>query len=84
MIGIDDGGSNFVMQTSGNGICNYVAPLAQWGRLRIMSGTFSCNDGRSGPFTMSNAEVSFSGFTARFQGNGIVSGHIEGVRREAN
>jgi hypothetical protein len=82
---IDDNGPDFVMHTSAaSGTCDYTASASQNGDLRIMSGTFTCSNGRSGPFTMSDATVSFHGFTAHFQGNGIVSGHMEGVRREAN
>jgi hypothetical protein len=82
-VNIDDRGDNFLMQTvtASNGTCSYVAPTLQNGHIRIMKGTFSCTSGRSGSFTMTNATVSASGFTARLQMDPSFSGRMEGVRR---
>jgi hypothetical protein len=81
-ITIDDHGENFLMQTvtAANGTCSYAAPLSQNGHIRTMKGTFSCTSGRSGNFTMTNATVSASGFTARLQMDPSFSGRMEGVR----
>ena len=81
-ININDGGGNFIMQTvtAATGTCSYVAPVSQIGHIRIMSGTFSCTSGRSGNFTLSNATVSASGFTARLQMDPSFSGRMEGAR----
>ena len=82
---IDDNGPDFVMHTSAaSGTCDYTAPAQQYGDLRIMNGTYACSNGGRGNFSMTNATVSFNGFTAHFSGNGIVSGHMEGVRVETN
>jgi hypothetical protein len=82
-VNIDDSGSNFLMQTvtASSGTCSYIAPVSQMGHIRLMSGTFSCTSGRSGNFTMSNAEVSADGFTARLQMDPSFSGRMEGVRQ---
>jgi hypothetical protein len=84
-IEIDDGFTSTRIRTSAaSGSCVYDAPVAQFGAQRILIGTYSCTNGRSGPFTMSNVLVAWDGFTASFQGNGIANGHMEGVRRERN
>ena len=88
-ITIDDGDSGFTMQTRPEGAtqprsganCTYTAPPAsQYGEQRFVSGTYSCASGESGPFTMQNAFVTFTGLTATFQGAWVVKGHMEGVR----
>jgi hypothetical protein len=86
---IDDSGADFRMTLhddyGGMGTCTFVAPFAQIGSLRLMSGTYTCG-ARTGTFTMQNATVSASGFTARFDTpmfdfRPIADGHIAGVRR---
>jgi hypothetical protein len=77
---IDDN-ENFVMQTITNGVtCSYLAPVFQTGHLRVMQGTYTCTNARSGNFTMSNAIVSANGFTARMRIDPGFSGRMEGVR----
>ena len=85
-ISIQDAGGNFSMATSGaDGVsCNDTSPALQIGSLRWMMGTYGCSNGQSGSFDMQNAVVTFNGFTARFRGNGIAEGHIEGARLDAN
>lgn len=94
-ITIDDGDGGFTMQTVGLAApsCSYTAPPArQLGAQRFVSGTFSCNSGRTGTFEMQDALVTFDGFTSRIlhhntaapQGPGITIGHMEGARRDAN
>jgi hypothetical protein len=80
----DDFPTTRITTQAASGSCTYTAPLAQLGELRILSGTFSCTNGRSGPFTLSNVMVTWDGFTASLDGNGYNSGHMEGVRREKN
>ena len=88
-ITIADGGADFRMtlvdRFGGLGTCNFVAPYAQVGSLRVMNGTYTCGT-RTGSFAMRDATVSASGFTARFDSpmfdfRAIANGHIAGVRR---
>jgi hypothetical protein len=58
--------------------------MDQAGEQRRMSGNYTCSTGRAGTFTLSNAMVTWDGFTASFDGNGWTGGHIEGARREKN
>jgi hypothetical protein len=76
-------GATFTMQAAGASgtTCTYSAPAAQQGHMRIMNGTYSCSGGASGTFSMSNALVSFHGFTARLRRDGFVVGNLEGARR---
>lgn len=94
-ITINDDASGFTMQTIGHAApsCNYSAPPAQQlGAQRFVSGSFSCNSGRTGTFEMQDVLVTFDGFTSRIlhhnstapQGAGITIGHMEGARRDAN
>jgi hypothetical protein len=94
-ITIDDSATGFSMQTIGLAApsCTYSAPPAQqFGEQRFVSGTFTCNSGRTGTFDMLDIYVTFDGFTSRIlhhntaapQGAGITIGHMEGARREAN
>ena len=76
-------GPAFEMHTAAaSGTCDYSAPFQQHGGLRIVNGTFTCSNGRSGAFSMTNATVSWGAFAAHFSGNGITSGHMEGARIE--
>jgi hypothetical protein len=88
-ISINDDGDTFVMDTTDTaggfeGSCHYVAAMDQAGEQRRMSGNYTCSTGRAGTFTLSNAMVTWDGFTASFDGNGWTGGHIEGARREKN
>ena len=88
VIAIDDGADfrlQLVDRFGGLGTCNFVAPFAQIGSLRLMSGTFICG-ARTGSFVMQHATVSGDGFTARFDTpmfdfRAITDGHLAGVRR---
>ena len=80
-------GENFSMQAVAAGgamWCDYVAPFSQAGHLRVMNGTYSCSNGARGSFSMTNAIVSFHGFTARMVRDGVNVGNLEGARREEN
>lgn len=88
-ITIDDGDSGFVMQTRlesdmqlpPGATCTYTAPAAtQYGEQRRVSGTYACVGGQGGSFSMENMFVTFNGFTATFQGDWVVRGHMQGVR----
>lgn len=88
-ITIDDGDSGFVMRTQPQGAtqarsaanCTFTGPgNAQTGEQRFVTGTYSCANGETGPFTMQNAVVTFTGFTGNFQGAWVGKGHIAGVR----
>ena len=82
MFTIGDGAS-FTMQAAGasGATCTYSAPGAQQGNMRIMNGTYTCTSGASGTFSLSQALVSFHGFTARLTRDGFVVGNVEGARR---
>ena len=88
VITIDDSG-DFRMQLvdrfGGMGTCTFVAPFAQAGSLRLMSGSYTCGT-RTGSFVMQHATVSAHGFTARFDSpmfdfDVMTNAHIGGVRR---
>ncbi len=94
-ITINDSDTGFSMQTVGLAApsCSYSAPPAQQlGEQRFVSGTFSCNSGRTGTFDMQDIFVTAEGFTSRIfhhntaapQGEGITIGHMEGARRDVN
>ena len=89
-IDIQDGDAGFTMRmypasTSNNlDTCTFTAPPAtQAGQFRSVAGTYACNSGETGAFSMENLYVSFHGFTGTFMGRGVV-GHIEGTRRNQN
>lgn len=88
-ITIDDGNAGFTMRTQPQGAiqprsganCTYTATAPiQFGEQRLVSGTYTCDGGSSGAFTMDNVFVTYHGFTATFQGAWVTKGHMEGVR----
>ena len=67
--------------------CVYSGTYSQEGRMGRVAGTYACDGGMSGPFTLSEIEVSDMGFTARFQATERgceVSGNIGGPRATAS
>jgi hypothetical protein len=81
-------GGNFTMTTQGSasGPCNYGGTYTPNGQLGNVTGSYSCIDGRSGPFTMTDVDVTMAGFTSRFVGNRIqdpVYGRMGGARTSA-
>ena len=67
--------------------CQYAGTYEQQGRMGRIAGTYSCEDGASGPFTLSEIEVSDMGFTARYQATErgcSVSGNFGGPRATAS
>lgn len=63
--------------------CTYTGTASQDGRMGHVSGTFSCNDGTSGPFTLNEVQVNNWGFTSWLQVNVngcFRSGPFGGVR----
>ena len=58
---------NSVTLTSELGACQYSGTYTQQGRMGRVEGTYSCGDGRSGAFTLSEIEVSGLGLVARLQ-----------------
>jgi hypothetical protein len=84
-IAITHTATSFTMWTNGSvsGSCGYDGTPAQRGSLVNVTGNYSCGDGRSGTFTLTGADLTTDGFTARFTGGRIAdatNGHIEGVR----
>ena len=63
--------------------CTYTGTLSQEGRMSRVEGTYSCNDGTSAPFTLSEIEVSKWGFIGRistFMPGCFRHGHFGGTR----
>lgn len=63
--------------------CTYTGNLSQEGRMSRVEGTFTCNDGSSGPFTLSEIEVSKWGFIGRIStttSGCFRHGHFGGTR----
>lgn len=63
--------------------CTYTGTFSQEGRMGRVEGTFSCNDGSSAPFTLSEIEVSKWGFIGRlstFMPGCFRHGHFGGTR----
>lgn len=88
-ITIDDGDATFTLRTQSQGPtqarsaanCTFTGPAdVQYGEQRFVSGTYSCANGDSGAFSLQDALVTFTGFTATFQGAWVSRGRIEGVR----
>jgi hypothetical protein len=66
-----------------NAICRLAGSYSQEGHLASSSGSFSCDDGRQGTYTLSELETTLYGFSARYSGteNGCtIQGRIGGVR----
>jgi len=64
--------------------CTLTGPYTQAGRLGSISGTFGCNSGSAGTFTLSEIDVTRNGISARMNGNDTfctLGGFIGGVRR---
>jgi hypothetical protein len=63
--------------------CTYAGNRSQAGRMTTISGTYSCSDGTSGPFTLSEVQVSDWGFMSRISTNVAgcnMNGHFGGAR----
>lgn len=75
-IAIRQTGAAVTMTTVGSasGSCSYAGTLSANGQLANVAGSYTCADGRSGPFTLADVDVTAAGFTARFSGNRIGSG----------
>lgn len=64
-------------------VCRSAGSYSQEGHLGSSSGSFSCDDGRQGTYTLSELETTLYGFSARYNGteNGCtIQGRIGGVR----
>lgn len=84
-VSVSHNGSNFSMQTveQGGVTCTYSGGYSQTGRLGLISGAYSCSDGRVGPFQATEMEANTSGFIGRFGYSNPActwSGRIAGVR----
>ena len=85
---IDDG-EQFVMnmQVLTGPLCTYRGASSQAGSLRSVSGTYGCQSGINGTFSMDNIQVSANGLTSTFRGPAghvaglITNGHLSGARR---
>ena len=64
--------------------CTFTGALTQAGRMSAIEGTYSCNEGSSGPFTLQEIEVSQWGFMGRIFMNNFQGcfrhGHFGGTR----
>lgn len=63
--------------------CSFTGDYSQAGHLGASTGTFSCNNGLQGSYTLSEIETSPFGFVARYSGTErgcTVDGRIGGVR----
>ena len=85
-LNINDNGTNVTISSvmTGN-TCTYTGSRSQYGQRVGIAGTWTCNgNGSSGSFTISDAEVTWSGFTAAMTGmpGGLPNpvGHIGGAR----
>jgi hypothetical protein len=60
--------TSFTMTTTDTAAvtCNYTAGYSQTGKFGLMNGTYSCSDGRSGPFQATELEANTNGFMGRF------------------
>jgi hypothetical protein len=79
-------GSSITMTTQDNlPNCTYSGTYSQEGHLGAVTGTFSCTDSTSGPFSLTGMEIGVRGYLARFSGTvgGCqVYGHMGGVRAD--
>jgi hypothetical protein len=87
-INISHTATSFTMTTLGSvsGSCTYDGKPAQHGSLVDVTGNYSCGDGRAGNFTLTDADLTTDGFTARFAGARVTdaaAGRIEGVHLDA-
>jgi len=67
------------------GFCSYSGTLSQAGQMGQVDGSYSCNGGDFGSFTISEMQVNISGVTARLTADSNplgchVSGWLGGVR----
>jgi hypothetical protein len=60
-----NGGSFTMTTTAANGSCMYSGTQEPSGSLFAVEGTYSCNDGRSGNFSLDDIDVTRHGFTAQ-------------------
>ena len=63
--------------------CNYSGSFSQSGRFSAVSGNFSCSDGTSGPFNLTDIEVSQQGFLGHISqifGGCAMNGNFGGTR----
>lgn len=61
------------------GFCIYNGALSQAGQMGQVDGSYSCNSGDSGSFTISEMQVTISGVTARLTADSSPSGcHVSG------
>jgi hypothetical protein len=79
-------GSSITMATQDNlPNCTYSGTYSQEGHLGAVTGTFSCTDSTSGPFSLTGIEIGVRGYLARFSGTlgGCqIYGHMGGVRAD--
>jgi hypothetical protein len=67
--------------------CNYSGDFSQSGRFGAVIGNFSCSDGSSGPFGLTNIEVSQQGFLGQItqiSGTCAMNGNLGGARATVN
>jgi hypothetical protein len=70
-VSIQQVGRALTMNTVGSlsGACRYSGTVVPYGQLVDVSGTFNCDDSRSGPFKLSELDLARNGFTSRMTGN---------------
>jgi len=83
---LSQSGSTISISTAGgtpSTTCNYSGSYSQGGRMGVVEGAYSCNDGNSGTFRMEEVEANPHGISAYYQAiaNGCqVRGHFGGAR----
>lgn len=81
-INVNDNGGVSITTHGPGGDCTYEAPSSgrgQAGQRVFASGSYRCGNGRTGTFSLADAEVSFFGFTGTFVVDGR-AGHIAASR----
>jgi hypothetical protein len=66
--------------------CSYPGTYTQNGRMGSISGTYTCSNGASGPFTLSEIQATRFAFAGRLSvssGGCARQGHLGGVRSSA-
>jgi hypothetical protein len=59
-------------------MCNYSGTLSQAGQMGSILGTYSCNNGDAGNFSMFELQVNISGITGRFAQNSNLTACVHG------
>jgi len=84
-LSVTHSGNSFIINsTSSSANCTFNGTYTQFGKLGEVDGTYSCNDGTLGTFSLIEVTTTASGFTGRASGQNQVchwSGYMGGIRR---